>query len=71
MGAALKRKEKNLISNMEGFLEGLLGKHGLALAHCGSRILEAVVPGNNQQPEHPLRLPFRKNLAPLIRAEKP
>lgn len=34
-------------------LDGLLGNQGVAVAHCGGKILEAGVPGNNHLHEFP------------------
>ena len=49
---------KNLGQTYLWVLEGLLGKQCVAMAHCGGRILEKEVPGNQHQHELPWRLPF-------------
>ena len=66
-----KKRKKNLGQNYLWVLENLLGKQGAAVVGYGSRALEAEVSGNNHHHECPWRLPFWKNLAPPIKAEKP
>ena len=52
-------------------LKGLLGKQGVAVAQCGGRTLEAEVLGLNISVRSLRSCSFEKNVAPLIRAEKP
>ena len=52
-------------SDLTANLEGLLGKQGLAVAHCGGTTLKEEGPVNNQN-ELPWRLPFWKNLIPEV-----
>ena len=62
---------KNLGQVYLWVLKGLPGKEGSAVAHCGGRTLEVDAPRNNHWCELPWSLPFWKNLALPMRAEKP
>ena len=72
LGPREKQKfHRNLGQTYLQMLEGLLGKQGVAVACCGGRTLEAEIPGNNYWCKLLCRLPFWKNMASPIRAEKP
>ena len=61
---AKKGLHKNLGQPYLWVLEGLLQQLGMAVAHCGNKILETDVPEINHQREF-RRPPFWKKLAPL------
>ena len=67
---AKKELPKNLGQTYLWVLKGLLEKERVAMAHCGGKILKMEALGNNHWCEPPWKLPFWKNMAPTIRAEK-